>query len=83
MCDELNSLQHRVFGLGTSGLQISSGVKGHFGQMDILFALLEILRQKQFGNTFKIKVSLTIHPTDATSCRSVGFLDIFDKTNDD
>jgi diguanylate cyclase (GGDEF)-like protein len=34
---------------------------------------------KQCVNTFKNKVSLSIHPTDAAPRRSMGFLDRFDK----
>jgi putative transposase len=34
---------------------------------------------KQCINTFKNKVSLSIHPTDAAPRRSMGFLDRFDK----
>jgi hypothetical protein len=34
---------------------------------------------KQCLNTFKNKVSLSIHPTDAAPRRSMGFLDRFDK----
>jgi hypothetical protein len=36
---------------------------------------------KKCVNTFKNKVSLSIHPTDAAPRRSMDFLDKFDKFN--
>ena len=50
------------------------------GLTGILSVQSAIYPLKQFVNTFKNKVSLAIHPTDAAPRRSVGFLDRFDKS---
>ena len=75
MFAELNSQPPKVYGVNSVDLKSNSGSKKPFGLTDSLSVQSAMHPLKQFANTFKNKVSLSIHPTDAAPRRSVGFLD--------
>jgi hypothetical protein len=80
MFAELSSQPLKVYGVNSVGLKSNFGSKKPFSLTDTLSVQSLMHPLKQCVNTFKNKVSLSIHPTDAAPRRSMGFLDRFDKT---
>jgi hypothetical protein len=80
MFAELSSQPLKVYGVNSVGLKSNFGSKKPFSLTDTLSVQSVMHPLKQCVNTFKNKVSLSIHPTDAAPRRSMGFLDRFDKT---
>jgi hypothetical protein len=75
MFAELSSQPLKVYGVNLVGSKSNFGSKKPFGLTDTLSVQSATHPLKQFVNTFKSKVSLSIHPTDAAPRRSLGFLD--------
>jgi hypothetical protein len=80
MFAELSSQPLKIYGVNSVGLKSNFGSKKPFSLTDTLSVQSLMHPLKQCVNTFKNKVSLSIHFTDAAPRRSIGFLDRFDKT---
>jgi hypothetical protein len=82
MFAELSSQPLKIYDVNSVGLKSNFGSKKPFSLTDTLSVQSLMHPLKQCVNTFKNKVILSIHPTDAASRRSMGFLDRFNKTVD-
>jgi hypothetical protein len=83
MFAELSSQPLKIYDVNSVGLKSNFGSKKPFSLTDTLSVQSLMHPLKQCVNTFKNKVSLSIHPTDAAPRRSMGFLDRFDKFSKD
>jgi hypothetical protein len=73
MFAELSSQPLKIYDVNSVGLKSNFGSKKPFSLTDTLSVQSLMHPLKQCVNTFKNKVSLSIHPTDAAPRRSMGF----------